>query len=86
MGLWGTYWVIFRNNGKEDGNDHNGLYRDYCKDPFLYKVWQVAWVFEGGLWVPFGPGDGDVKCCSGPWRGFGQPSLVTIGFFIKWLP
>ena len=58
----------------------------YCKDPFLYKVWQVAWLFEGSLWVPFGPVDGDVKFCSGFWKGFGRPSLVTIGFIIKWLP
>ena len=27
----------FSRNGKENGNYYDGLYTDYCKDPFLHS-------------------------------------------------
>ena len=35
-GSTGVIWGLYRNNGKEHGNCHNGLHRDYSKDPFLH--------------------------------------------------
>ena len=27
---------LYRNHGKENGNDYDGLYRDYYRDPLLH--------------------------------------------------
>ena len=37
MGYIGVTKGLYRDNGKEDGNYYNALYRDYYKDPSLSK-------------------------------------------------
>ena len=34
--IMGDIGLGFRRNGKDNGNHHNGLKRNYCKDPFLH--------------------------------------------------
>ena len=37
IGVYRVLWRLYRDNGKENLNYKNGLYRDYYKDPCLYS-------------------------------------------------
>ena len=43
-GCQGSIGVILGDNGKENGNYYNGLYRDYRVYGWLSKLWSRFWV------------------------------------------
>ena len=39
--ILGLYWGYMGDNGKENGNYYNGLYRDYTVYGWLSKFWSL---------------------------------------------